>query len=351
MRPKRKIESPNVVPDDDILPEYDFSGAVRSKYYERYRQDTNVVLLDQHVAEVFRDTAAVNDALRTLVSVAEAKVASLQKRSSMDTKQEILKAIRELPDEANVTNTFRRLLTQYNIPRPTPQWLLEAYYFELFRRDYKLPEGRICYGDKPDVILQGRSKIGIEITNFYLKKGNLPESEQVQSGAREDVVREAQRIYLKSGGKRIELTFSFDKASPILDQEKGRLAKEMAELARRLEGLPTGEIWRKNFKEIPELSYVYLNAKEYDNPKWQVLSGNAVPIMRRDKLLEIVRKKEAKSRDYQRCAAYWLVVVVDYINPAQEQEIPIDGFEEIKSAVFEKVLVYGTAYGHVLEAK
>lgn len=64
-----------------MLPEYDFSNAVRGKYYERYRQGTNVVLLDPDVAEVFRDSAAVNDALRTLVSVAEAK-ASRRKRGS-----------------------------------------------------------------------------------------------------------------------------------------------------------------------------------------------------------------------------------------------------------------------------
>ena len=72
VKPNRKIES-----EDDMLPEYDFSGAVRGKYYERYRQGTNVVLLDPDVAEVFRDAAAVNDALRLLVSVAEAKVSSL----------------------------------------------------------------------------------------------------------------------------------------------------------------------------------------------------------------------------------------------------------------------------------
>jgi len=66
-RPKTKI-------DDDMLPEYDFTGAVRGKYYERYRQGTNVVLLDADVAEAFRDSASVNDALRLLVSVAEAKV-------------------------------------------------------------------------------------------------------------------------------------------------------------------------------------------------------------------------------------------------------------------------------------
>jgi hypothetical protein len=30
-------------PDDDLLPEYDFTGAVRGKYYERYQKDTSVV--------------------------------------------------------------------------------------------------------------------------------------------------------------------------------------------------------------------------------------------------------------------------------------------------------------------
>ena len=59
---------------DDLLPEYDFSGAVRGKYYERYREGTNVVLLEPDVAAVFRDSAAVNDTLRMLVSLAKAKV-------------------------------------------------------------------------------------------------------------------------------------------------------------------------------------------------------------------------------------------------------------------------------------
>ncbi len=57
-----------------MLPEYDFTGAVRGKIYERYREGTNVILLDPDGAEVFRDATAVNDALRLLVSVARAKV-------------------------------------------------------------------------------------------------------------------------------------------------------------------------------------------------------------------------------------------------------------------------------------
>ena len=52
-----------------MLAEYDFSNAVRGKYYESYRQGTNVVLLDADVAEVFPSAAAVNDALRLLVAL------------------------------------------------------------------------------------------------------------------------------------------------------------------------------------------------------------------------------------------------------------------------------------------
>ena len=71
MSQKRKAEL-----DDDLLPEYDFTGAVRGKYYERYREGTNVVLLDPDIAAVFRDSVAVNDTLRLLVSLARAKVAA-----------------------------------------------------------------------------------------------------------------------------------------------------------------------------------------------------------------------------------------------------------------------------------
>jgi len=71
MKPDRRSDR-----DDEMLPEYDFTGAVRGKYYDRYRQGTNVVLLDPDVAAVFRDSAAVNDALRDLVSLAAAKAAA-----------------------------------------------------------------------------------------------------------------------------------------------------------------------------------------------------------------------------------------------------------------------------------
>ncbi len=57
--------------DDEMKPEYDFSGGVRGKYYEAYRQSSNVVVLDPDVAEIFRDSASVNEALRLLARIAK----------------------------------------------------------------------------------------------------------------------------------------------------------------------------------------------------------------------------------------------------------------------------------------
>ena len=59
---------------NDMRPEYDFSGGVRGKHHKAYREDTNVVLLEPEVARVFRDSAAVNRALRMLIDLADGEV-------------------------------------------------------------------------------------------------------------------------------------------------------------------------------------------------------------------------------------------------------------------------------------
>lgn len=55
---------------DLMRPEYDFSSGVRGKHHDAYVRGTNVVLLEPDVAEVFKDSAAVNAALRALAQVA-----------------------------------------------------------------------------------------------------------------------------------------------------------------------------------------------------------------------------------------------------------------------------------------
>jgi hypothetical protein len=60
--------------EDDLRPEYDFAqmpGAARGKYVERYRAGTNLVRLDPDVAQAFPTDAAVNEALRLLMQIAQ----------------------------------------------------------------------------------------------------------------------------------------------------------------------------------------------------------------------------------------------------------------------------------------
>jgi hypothetical protein len=61
----------NAEPEEEMREEYDFSGGVRGKYYKQYMEGTNVVLLEPDVAEVFRDSESVNQALRVLISIAK----------------------------------------------------------------------------------------------------------------------------------------------------------------------------------------------------------------------------------------------------------------------------------------
>ena len=52
------------IADDEILPEYDFSGGVRGKYAKRYAEGTNLILLEPDLAAEFPDSKSVSRALR-----------------------------------------------------------------------------------------------------------------------------------------------------------------------------------------------------------------------------------------------------------------------------------------------
>jgi hypothetical protein len=69
MKKNKKKARPAGSDEDTMRPEYDFSKAVRGVTAARYAEGTNVVLLDLDVAEIFPDTRAVNEVLRTMARV------------------------------------------------------------------------------------------------------------------------------------------------------------------------------------------------------------------------------------------------------------------------------------------
>ena len=75
---------------DELRPEYkreDLGVGVRGKYLEEYRKGTNLVLLSPDVARVFPTDEAVNQALRSLIDLAE-KSTGRTRRSTGSAKKE-----------------------------------------------------------------------------------------------------------------------------------------------------------------------------------------------------------------------------------------------------------------------
>lgn len=72
---------------DELRPEYDLGQllkeGVRGKYVERYRQGTNLVLLEPDVAEAFPTGTSVNEALRLVIELR--KLPATTKRSAHKT--------------------------------------------------------------------------------------------------------------------------------------------------------------------------------------------------------------------------------------------------------------------------
>jgi hypothetical protein len=62
------------VKSDDLRPEYeksDLGQGVRGKYLKSYQKGTNLVLLSPDVARVFTNEESVNEALRSLINLAQ----------------------------------------------------------------------------------------------------------------------------------------------------------------------------------------------------------------------------------------------------------------------------------------
>jgi hypothetical protein len=88
-----------VSPEDDMQPEYDFSGGVRGKHHKAYREghtvtihkedgstivqefklEKNAVVLEPDVKEYFPDSASVNQALRALIALIPEKRKTISK--------------------------------------------------------------------------------------------------------------------------------------------------------------------------------------------------------------------------------------------------------------------------------
>jgi len=199
-----------------------------------------------------------------------------------------------------------------------------------------------------DVLLKGERTIGIEMTRFYLQPGGSPGSEQQQKPRRERVVSDAHDLHRNAGRKKFELTITFNLDRPITSARRKILPKELAALAATISADRSGPIDADLLGGMPEVHSIYLNGKEYDDAKWRVSQVYSLDLMSAEELEQIVREKESKAAEYAPCDAYWLLIIVDWRDNAQDQEISVEGVK-IASSIFERIIVYKPGFEDIVE--
>lgn len=218
---------------------------------------------------------------------------------------------------------------------------IERYYFEKFITQYELPKGEVVYSDKPDVIITGEENLGIEITNFYYDP-----REQSQISMRLNAVKNAQKIYQETTNNYTEFHFGFNRQSPIKMVKK--MTKNLLVLAERFSEYPIGSITEDKFEDVPEVSFVW-RGEEYDDCEWGVSQIFSMPSMNVERLAEVIQEKERRAKEYAVCDKLWLLIVIDFMNLAQDQEIMNVHIDEIESDVFDKVILYKTLIEEIRE--
>ena len=61
--------------DDDMRAEYDFTKAEVGKYADRFKEGTNIVVIEPDLTDVFPDSRSVNEALRALAGIVRSRKA------------------------------------------------------------------------------------------------------------------------------------------------------------------------------------------------------------------------------------------------------------------------------------
>jgi hypothetical protein len=196
------------------------------------------------------------------------------------------------------------------------------------------------------VLIHGDRTLGIELTSLYIVDGQDATSEQRQTMPRKRVVARAQELHAKAGGSPIELAIGFNPAFPIADVEG--LARKVAEVAMYVQRGETGHVEQATYDHLDCLDYMYFSG-EWATPRWFVQQSYSVPMLQVNRVREVVADKIEKAKEYRRCDAYWLVITVDFWNPAQDQDIEWPVGELVDCGPFERVFLHKSAYRRVIQ--
>jgi len=223
----------------------------------------------------------------------------------------------------------------------------ERAFFEEFQRHFPLPPGAIEYGDKPDIVIRGPQLIGIEVTNLYIADGRDPTATQRLRSRREEAIALAQRRYETKGGRPFEINVDFEPRALIRDVSV--LADSIVAIALAVQHGPGGTLLREAHEAVPEIRWMHRSDAEWPDARWKNLQGFSVPMLDPARAQAVVDAKIEKLPGYRRCDVHWLLVVVDFWDPAQDLEMQWPPGSKLRRGAFERIFLYKPQFAICIE--
>ncbi|QVW21411.1 hypothetical protein KJF94_15970 [Pseudomonas hormoni] len=224
----------------------------------------------------------------------------------------------------------------------------EKEYFDLFRQHCELPCGTIEFSDKPDVVIRdedNRRILGIEIANLYNSDGDGQDSEQKQRVNRLKVIASAEKIYQERGGRSIQLFIGFCQKNPIKPKRIERIAEDLASHVLKISTLSEAYHCHDPLDPTPEISFISHDGSESPKLMWDLWHSYSTPLLNVPRVKEMIERKAKKVRQYAPCGANWLLLIVDFWDPAQDQWMHWPAEESVEKTPFDRILIFNTATG------
>lgn len=229
---------------------------------------------------------------------------------------------------------------------------LETYYFEQFLRHFALPAGDVNYGglhdDKPDLTVTATDSdkilLGVEQTRLFVESGETTSSEQVQAKWRNEILKKAEAEYKRSTTGNLRLSISFNKEHPI--QSIKEVVAKLVALSNEIKTSESGQLSSERISFIPEIDFIY--AQWNVDAPWQVTQVHSAQLTSHERLQNILNEKDRQAAGYRICSELWLLVIIDFFDSAQDQDID-DNLTYLRSKNFAKLILFKTVLNEFKE--
>lgn len=101
-------------------------------------------------------------------------------------------------------------------------------------------------------------------------------------------------------------------------------------------------------EDCEEIKSVYCNFEEYEQSKWKLAQVYDVPNIDINNLLLVVDQKKSKLDSYEICDEQWLLIIIEFWDPAQDQQFSLEG-KEFVALPFDKIFIYKPATLDLME--